>query len=49
MDEERYACQEECKYQQNGYCRLQRADLVHQIHGASCCEHLLDDETIIHL
>ena len=41
-------CQESCKYQRQGKCTLERADLLAPIHGAVCCEHIFDDEEIVH-
>lgn len=47
MDEEK-ACREQCKYQREGRCTLERADFLAPVHGAVCCEHLFEDETPVH-
>lgn len=43
-----YECREECKYQREGRCLLERADMVSPVHGAICWEYLFEDEASIH-
>lgn len=37
-------CREQCKYQRDEKCALERCDLIYPVYGAACCEYLLDDE-----
>lgn len=48
MDRQDYPCQEQCKYQRQGRCVLEKAGVLTRVHGATCCEHLLEDEEILH-
>lgn len=47
METEKF-CREECKYQRDGKCTLERSDFLSPVHGAACCEHLFEDETQVH-
>ena len=42
-----HPCNENCKYQREGLCTLERADLVSPVHGATCWEYIFDDETVV--
>lgn len=47
MDEQ-FNCNEQCKYQKDGKCTLERCDYLSPVHGAACTEHLWEDENNLH-
>ena len=42
--EKEHSCGEQCKYQRDGKCTLERCDFIAPVQGAACFEHLLEDE-----
>lgn len=48
MMEAKNPCREQCKYQRDGQCILEKMDFVSPVHGAVCCEHLFEDESTVH-
>jgi hypothetical protein len=46
--EQEQPCREQCKYQRQGKCVLERADFLAPVNGATCCEHLFEDEAPLH-
>lgn len=42
--EQEQTCQEQCKFQRDGTCALEKCDFIAPVHGAACLEHLLEDE-----
>jgi hypothetical protein len=46
--EEGTPCREQCKYQRDESCALERCDAIYPVYGAACCDYLLDDEFQTH-
>lgn len=46
--EQNYQCEEPCKFQRDGRCVLERVDHLSPVHGATCCEHIFEEEVKTH-
>jgi hypothetical protein len=48
MEQLQNQCHEQCKFQRDGKCTLERVDQLAPIHGATCCEHIFEEESKTH-